>query len=518
MKAIGIDIGGTSLRIGMIDEKGDLTAFEKKQQDTILTGNSVQNLREFIETYIDRHQVNNQIAGLTVALPATLNKDKSVVLNAPNIKGFDGENVKDTLQEYFSFPVFLLKDVSALFYYDLERFNISDEGVIIACYVGTGIGNAICINGSLFDGNNGAAGELGHVPVWNLSEICNCGNPGCAEMLAGGKYLDRIQKSDFPDTAINQLFVKHAEHPLLKDFVRHLAMLIASEINILDPETVVLGGGVMSMQSFPSEELEKNIRIHARKPLPEKNLRFLYSDNPGENGVIGAGIHTWKNTKERNLFVMDKILCPSMMCANFANLGEEIRLLEKANADIFHIDIMDGSFVPNFGMGLQDTQFIVKHASKPVDVHLMIQKPNSYVRMFAEMGVSIIYIHPEADLHTPRTLQTIVDAGAKPGIALNPGTAVETIHPLLSLAEYVLVMTVNPGYAGQKYLPFVDDKIDKLVKLQSEYNFHIMIDGACSPAKIKELNQKGVEGFILGTSALFGKDRPYDEIMKELRG
>ena len=214
---------------------------------------------------------------------------------------------------------------------------------------------------------------------------------------------------------------------------------------------------------------------------------------------------------------MDKLLCPSMMCASFGDLAHEIRALEDAGADIFHIDIMDGTFVPSFGMGLQDTMWIAQHTDRPVDVHLMIQNPGQYISLFSDMGVDIIYIHPEADVHAPRTLQKIIDAGKRPGIALNPGTAAETIEPLLSLVEFVLVMTVNPGFAGQRYLPFVDRKIDTLLAWQREQDYHIVIDGACSTERIASLSNRGVEGFVLGTSALFGKGRPYGDIMSELR-
>ena len=216
---------------------------------------------------------------------------------------------------------------------------------------------------------------------------------------------------------------------------------------------------------------------------------------------------------------MKKILAPSMMCADFGSLEKEIAVLDEANVDCYHIDIMDGNFVPNFGMGLQDLEFIRKSTNKLVDAHLMIQDPSKYVDLFADKGVDILYIHPEADMHPTRTLDHIRAKNVKPGIAINPGTSVETIKPLLSLVDYVMVMTVNPGFAGQKYLPYVNEKIETLVELKNagNNNYKVMVDGAISPEKIRELSAIGVEGFILGTSSLFGKGESYSTIINNLR-
>lgn len=216
---------------------------------------------------------------------------------------------------------------------------------------------------------------------------------------------------------------------------------------------------------------------------------------------------------------MEKWLLPSMMCADFGSLSTEISNLEEAGVTGYHIDIMDGQFVPNFGMGLQDLEFIRKSTKKPIDVHLMVNNPNNHINLFANIGVDIIYIHPEADMHPARTLQKIKQKNIKAGIALNPGTSIESIKPLLNIVDYVMIMTVNPGFAGQKYLNYVDYKIDELVEMsfKSRFNYDVLVDGAISPERIDNLSTKGVKGFVLGTSSLFGKNKDYATLINSLK-
>ncbi len=212
-------------------------------------------------------------------------------------------------------------------------------------------------------------------------------------------------------------------------------------------------------------------------------------------------------------------LMASMMCANFGNLEKEVRLLDEGGIDSFHIDIMDGRYVPNYAMSLNDLKFIADNTDRPLDVHLMIEHPNTNIHLFLAhlRKGDTIYIHPEAEYHPSTTLQKIIDAGMIPGIAINPGTSVETVTELLRIVDKVLVMSVNPGNAGQMYLPYVSEKYDKLFPLKEKFGFKVFWDGACSADKILEFAPKGVDGFVLGTTLLFGKERSYGEILSSIR-
>lgn len=210
-------------------------------------------------------------------------------------------------------------------------------------------------------------------------------------------------------------------------------------------------------------------------------------------------------------------LSASMMCADFRNLEKEVRMLEEGGIDSFHIDIMDGQFVPNFCMGIQDLKCIRQLTGKPVEAHLMIKRPMSYLQGFIDAGVDVIYVHPEADYHPATTLQAIIKAGITPGIAVNPGTSFETVNELLYLAERVLVMSVNPGNAGQAFLPYIGQKLDKFLEVRKERGIEVYWDGACGLDKVQTYAPKGVKGFVLGTTVLFGKNRSYGDILREVR-
>lgn len=208
-----------------------------------------------------------------------------------------------------------------------------------------------------------------------------------------------------------------------------------------------------------------------------------------------------------------------MMCADYTNLAHEVQELDAGGIDSFHIDIMDGRFVPNFAMSLNDLMAIRSLTDKPLDVHLMVEHPVNTVEIFLRhlRPGDTVYIHPEAEYHPSTTLQKIINAGMVPGIAINPGTSVETVYEMLRIVKRVLVMSVNPGNAGQMFLPYVGEKIAKLLKIKDSMGVELYWDGACGADKIMTYAPQGVKGFVLGTTLLFGKGRPYRETLQKIR-
>ena len=209
--------------------------------------------------------------------------------------------------------------------------------------------------------------------------------------------------------------------------------------------------------------------------------------------------------------------CASMMCANYACLKTEVENLDKAGINSYHIDIMDGNFVDNFGMGFQDMEYIRSATKNKLDVHLMIENAQRYLDILMQIHPDVVYIHPECTYAPGYIIEKLRALNITPGIAVNPSTSIFMIQELLNIVDRVLVMCVNPGHAGRKPEAYVDKKIENLLKMKDEYQFEIYLDGACSLERIEKFTKKGVRGFVLGTSVLFGKQKSYSEILTELR-
>ncbi|WP_088005888.1 ribulose-phosphate 3-epimerase [Indiicoccus explosivorum] len=199
-------------------------------------------------------------------------------------------------------------------------------------------------------------------------------------------------------------------------------------------------------------------------------------------------------------------IAPSILAADFSKLGEEVKAAEEAGADYLHIDVMDGHFVPNISFGAIAVKAVRPLTKLPLDVHLMIENPDQYIPEFVEAGADLITVHAEACPHLHRTLQLIRSAGAKPGVVLNPHTPVSAIQHILEDVDMVLLMTVNPGFGGQTFIPSVVTKITELKALidERQLDVEIEIDGGINEETVIPCAQAGADVFVAG-SAIYGK-------------
>ncbi len=210
-------------------------------------------------------------------------------------------------------------------------------------------------------------------------------------------------------------------------------------------------------------------------------------------------------------------IAPSILSADFARLGEQIATVEKAGASILHVDVMDGRFVPNITIGLPVVKAISRATRLPIDAHLMIVEPGRYAEQFVKAGAQMVSIHIEADSHAHRTLSGIRQAGALAGLAMNPATPLSAVDEAIKFADYVLIMSVNPGFGGQEFIPESLDKVRRLRKMIDERGLktRVEIDGGINSENIAEVTGAGAEIIVSG-SAIFGAKDPA-VALRELR-
>jgi allose kinase len=246
-----LELGGTHLRYGLVDENLSLMEFEKIPTTGLAEAvKKLEYLYKLLLKMIDRVGRENVLA-VTMALSSLMDKDRTTVYSSPMVKGFDNIQLVPQLQNMMKLPIFLEKDVNILLLYELSRLSQPPvQGISIGVFIGTGLGNAMCINGQIYKGYSGAACELGHIPVAGLQQYCGCGKRGCIELMACGSILSKLANERY-HCPVSQIFTRYQDEKEVREVIYYCALAIATEITLLDPAQVFLGGGVIKDGKFP---------------------------------------------------------------------------------------------------------------------------------------------------------------------------------------------------------------------------------------------------------------------------
>ncbi|WP_025724871.1 allose kinase [Acholeplasma granularum] len=281
---VGIDCGGTNIRIGLVDQNLNILFESKYKSDEV-----GRNLDKLIENFVNKYKNQYKIKLISIGFPGLVDQNTLNVLNIPNQKSFEGTYLNE-LQEKLNIPIVIGNDVNVLMLYDAKLFGINENKSILGFYLGTGFGSAIRINNMMYQGDFGAAGEIGHVPIYLRSILYNHKQKDL-ESVVSGFNLKNIHNEYFSDTPFEEIFIHHLESEPIQDYLHLLAIYITTMITFLDISTIILGGGVIMSDQFPKSYLEKLIQDNLYADNTKANFKVYYAQKSINSGVLGAVIN-----------------------------------------------------------------------------------------------------------------------------------------------------------------------------------------------------------------------------------
>lgn len=302
---IGIDLGGTNLRIGAVTSDNKMIAPVVIKSSIVAEAeNPVGEICRVIAEYKKENQID-EIEAISIGVPSSVENDKETVICTTNIRNKAGEavffhtNIAKDIKEYFMVPVFVNNDVNNILLYDMAVHHLEKQKVVVGIYIGTGLGAAVALEGKLLEGRNGAELDLGHIPYYGKHDLCSCGKEGCCECYSSGWRLQEIRREYYPDTPIQEMFVRHKEEEPLKEFIRACANIYAVMATIFNPHTIIVGGGVAEMEGFPREEFEAEVNRRTGADVMAYGFDYLYSEGYVGKGIIGAAIFARQRLSEK---------------------------------------------------------------------------------------------------------------------------------------------------------------------------------------------------------------------------
>ena len=515
MYRLGIDIGGTKINVGILDKENRLAAYTKLYVKNICSFTDA--VKKTVQELCTSLKIScDEIQSCGIGVPGTVSEDGRKLLKAPNISILS-ENMVEELEEVLCMPVSMIQDSRAAAYGEYVCGEGQGAQIAVCVTLGTGIGTGIVMNGSIYSGALGSAGELGHLCVVENGRTCGCGKNGCLEKYCAGGGLDitaeellgegKTAADLFEAARLGELQAKDA----ISKAVDMLGGAMVAIVNLLSPDCLLFSGGLSEQEELYLKPVIKYIREHCyiSGKTPKIKKAALGEFSP----LIGAALFVKPNLKR------EPLLSASIMCADPLNLGDALKEIQDAGIQYIHCDIMDNHFVPNLMLPMELLNKLHEHTELPYDYHIMAEHPETIIEKLVVKKGDIVSVHYESTPHLQLLLQKIKEKGAKAAVAVNPSTPIEVLSETLCEIDMVLLMSVNPGFSGQKIVPSSFDKIRRLRKLLDEkgyQNVAIEVDGNCSFENVPNMYKAGAEIFVVGTSSVFSKDMSIREATQKL--
>lgn len=520
MVSCGIDIGGTKIMIGLVESDGTILHSRKCLIPEQVKGDSfIPWLAEQLRDTLRQARIPaEEISFCGLGVPGTVSADGRTVLNAPNL-GWKQAPIASVFETATGIPAKLVQDSRAGAWGEYVAGAGRGYKNVVCVTLGTGIGTGIVLNGQILHGSLLSAGEIGHVPVGNRGRRCGCGKTDCLEKYAAGLGLALTAQELYGETATTYtLFQKAKERDpaalnALQEAVEMLGRTLVSVVNLLSPDCLLFSGGLSEQQELYVTPLIEYIREHSYE-LTSRQLHIGPAKLGERAPMVGCALLPHEDLR------LAPRMTASIMCADFMHLESELQKLEQGGVDYIHFDIMDNHFVPNLMIPGMLLESIRPNTSLPFDVHIMAENPEQLIPRLDLQEGDICSVHYESTPHLQRALALVRDRGAKAAVAINPGTPVEAIREVLPDVDMVLVMTVNPGYAGQKLIPQSLDKIQRMRRYLNQQGYskiRIEVDGCCSFENIPRMRAAGADMFVLGTSSIYHADTTVKDAMYKIK-